>query len=104
MPHYIPMTRGILSTCYAELRDGRVAGQRDGIKRCTATSTATRRSCMYRTRRPSTKHVAGTNYCVVHPTIDLNTGQIIVASALDNLGKGAAARDGAVHEHHVRSA
>ena len=39
---------------------------------------------------PSTKHVAGTNYCVVHPTIHPETGQIIVASALDNLGKGAA--------------
>jgi N-acetyl-gamma-glutamyl-phosphate reductase len=39
---------------------------------------------------PSTKHVAGTNYCVVHPSINLQTGQVVVASALDNLGKGAA--------------
>ena len=39
---------------------------------------------------PSTKHVAGTNYCVVHPSVHPGTGQIVVASALDNLGKGAA--------------
>jgi N-acetyl-gamma-glutamyl-phosphate reductase len=38
---------------------------------------------------PSTKAVAGTNYCVVHPTVNLQTGGIVVASALDNLGKGA---------------
>jgi N-acetyl-gamma-glutamyl-phosphate reductase len=39
---------------------------------------------------PSTKHVAGTNYCVIHPSIDKRTGRVVVASALDNLGKGAA--------------
>ena len=39
---------------------------------------------------PSTKHVAGTNYCLVHPSIDPLTGAIVVASAIDNLGKGAA--------------
>jgi N-acetyl-gamma-glutamyl-phosphate reductase len=39
---------------------------------------------------PSTKHVAGTNYCIIHPSVDLRTGQVVVASALDNLGKGAA--------------
>jgi N-acetyl-gamma-glutamyl-phosphate reductase len=31
----------------------------------------------------------GTNYCVVHPSVNLQTGTIVVASALDNLGKGA---------------
>jgi len=39
---------------------------------------------------PSTKHVAGTNYCLVHASIDPLTGAIVIASAIDNLGKGAA--------------
>ena len=39
---------------------------------------------------PATKHVAGTNYCIVHPTISPTTGRVVIASAIDNLGKGAA--------------
>jgi N-acetyl-gamma-glutamyl-phosphate reductase len=39
---------------------------------------------------PSTKHVTGTNYCIIHPTISPATGRVVVMSALDNLGKGAA--------------
>ncbi|HEY7801461.1 MAG TPA: N-acetyl-gamma-glutamyl-phosphate reductase, partial [Dehalococcoidia bacterium] len=37
-----------------------------------------------------TKHVAGTNFAVVHPSVDLGTGRVVVACAIDNLGKGAA--------------
>jgi N-acetyl-gamma-glutamyl-phosphate reductase len=39
---------------------------------------------------PSTKPVAGTNYCLVHPSLSPQTGKVVVTSALDNLGKGAA--------------
>jgi len=39
---------------------------------------------------PSTKHVAGTNYCTVHPSVNLETGTVVITTALDNLGKGAA--------------
>jgi N-acetyl-gamma-glutamyl-phosphate reductase len=89
VPHYIPMTRGILSTCYAKLRDG-VALDRDGIKRVYRDFYRDAPFVHVSDTPPSTKHVAGTNYCIVHPTIHPETGEIIVASALDNLGKGAA--------------
>jgi N-acetyl-gamma-glutamyl-phosphate reductase len=89
VPHYIPMTRGILSTCYAELRDG-VTLDRDGIMRLYRDFYSGAPFVHVSDTPPSTKHVAGTNYCIVHPTIHPETGQIIVASALDNLGKGAA--------------
>ena len=94
VPHYIPMTRGILSTCYARPR-GPLAGL----------EPADARTKLMRTYRefyadapfvhvsdgaPSTKHVAGTNYAIVHPSIDLRTGRVVVARAIDNLGKGAA--------------
>ena len=89
VPHYTPMIRGILSTCYGRAREG-IALDRD-------TLLATYRD-FYRDTPfvhvsdspPATKHVAGTNYCVVHPTISRTTGTVVIASAIDNLGKGAA--------------
>ncbi|HYM15073.1 MAG TPA: N-acetyl-gamma-glutamyl-phosphate reductase [Dehalococcoidia bacterium] len=89
VPHYIPMTRGILSTCYATFRPGTsldAEGLRDVYRNFYAAAPFVRVS----DAPPSTKHVAGTNYCVVHPTVDRRTGRVVVASALDNLGKGAA--------------
>jgi N-acetyl-gamma-glutamyl-phosphate reductase len=94
VPHYIPMTRGILSTCYGTRR-GRLAGMapaearttlRDAYRAFYAGAPFVRVS----DTPPSTKHVAGTNYAVVHPTVDLTTGRVVVACAIDNLGKGAA--------------
>ena len=89
VPHYIPMTRGILSTCYANLRAGQSLN-RDSIKQVYRDFYRDAPFVHVSDAAPSTKHVAGTNYCVVHPSIDRLTGQIVVASALDNLGKGAA--------------
>jgi N-acetyl-gamma-glutamyl-phosphate reductase len=39
---------------------------------------------------PQTKHVRGSNFCAVHPTVDARTGRLVVVSCLDNLVKGAA--------------
>jgi len=89
VPHYIPMTRGILSTCYATLRPG-VSIDRDGLKRAYRDFYREAPFVHVSDAAPSTKHVAGTNYCVIHPSIDSRTGRVVVASALDNLGKGAA--------------
>ena len=89
VPHYIPMTRGILSTCYAHLRAG-ASLDRAGIMHIYREFYADAPFVHVSDTPPSTKHVAGTNYCMVHPSIHPETGQIIVASALDNLGKGAA--------------
>ncbi len=89
VPHYIPMTRGILSTCYATARD--TSGiDRVQLMRLYREFYADAPFVHIATAPPSTKHVAGTNYCIVHPSVDLRTGRIVVASALDNLGKGAA--------------
>lgn len=89
VPHYIPMTRGILSTCYATPRPG-ASIDREGLRRMYRDFYRDAPFVHVSDAAPSTKHVAGTNYCVVHPSIDRGTGRIVVASALDNLGKGAA--------------
>ncbi len=89
VPHLVPMTRGLLSTCYAELADSRrlTAGDlvqiyQEFYKRAPFVQMTT--------QPPHTKHVWGTNFCLIYPTIDLNTGRLIVISCLDNLVKGGA--------------
>ena len=38
---------------------------------------------------PQTKHVRGSNFCAVYPTVDERTERLVVVSCLDNLVKGA---------------
>jgi N-acetyl-gamma-glutamyl-phosphate reductase len=88
-PHLIPMSRGILSTCYAPLLPGAPAGGEEAL-------------ALYREfykgepfvrvvdAPPATKQVSGSNLCLVHPTVDERTGRLVVVSVLDNLVKGAA--------------
>jgi N-acetyl-gamma-glutamyl-phosphate reductase len=83
------MTRGILSTCYAQLRASSSL-DRTALMRVYRDFYADAPFVHVSDAPPSTKHVAGTNYCVVHPSIDQRTGRVVVASAIDNLGKGAA--------------
>jgi N-acetyl-gamma-glutamyl-phosphate reductase len=89
VPHLVPLTRGILSTCYARLADGRELSAaslrelyQDFYRRAAFVQVAT--------KPPHTKHVWGNNFCLVYPTIDSETGRIIVISCLDNLVKGGA--------------
>jgi len=42
------------------------------------------------TQPPHTKHVRGTNLCLIYPTIDSRTNRLVVISCLDNLIKGGA--------------
>ncbi len=88
VPHYIPMTRGILSTCYGQLRHPARTDRAAllGVYRDFYADTP---FVDISDTPPGTKHVAGTNYCIVHPTIS-PTGRVVITSAIDNLGKGAA--------------
>jgi N-acetyl-gamma-glutamyl-phosphate reductase len=95
VPHYTPMTRGILSTCYARLRDGALGGAsaeaaRAEVRRIYADYYAGAPFVRVVDDAPGTKQVMGTNYCLVHPSVNLDTGAAVVYAALDNLGKGAA--------------
>lgn len=89
-PHLVPMNRGILTTAYASLSDRRLE---------TAALVDLCRE-FYRDSRfvivldagsqPSTKDVFGTNFCHIGLVSDSRTGRVIVTSAIDNMGKGAA--------------
>ena len=93
LPHLIPMTRGILDSCYATLKDGAIASGPEGIKELRALYES-----FYRDEpfvqvvgsSPMTKHTLGNNNCVIYPTVDIRTNRLMVISCLDNLVKGAA--------------
>jgi N-acetyl-gamma-glutamyl-phosphate reductase len=88
VPHLVPMTRGILTTCYAPLKDSNLPKKelqqlyRDFYKNAPFVHIAD--------NPPQTKYTTGTNFCIIYPTIDLRTNRVIVISCLDNLIKGGA--------------
>ncbi len=87
IPHLIPMTRGILSTCYATLeKEMSVQQVRELYKDFYRGETFVR----VVDTPPQTKQTAGTNLCLVHPLVDQRTGRLVVVSCIDNLVKGAA--------------
>ena len=93
LPHLIPMTRGILASCYAPLQQGALPeGEAGKAALMDIYRDAYRGEPFVRVvnQPPQTKHTLGNNYCVVHPTIDRRTSRLIVIACLDNLVKGAA--------------
>ncbi len=93
VPHLVPMTRGILTTAYANLLPGKLAAGEKGREEIVS---------LYRDfyqdkpfvriaeLPPHTKHTWGNNFCLIHPTIDYRGQKLVVISCLDNLVKGAA--------------
>lgn len=86
VPHLLPVSRGILSTMYvrvagpppplAELYGRAYAGEPFVVLRGTGTP-------------PELREVRGTNRCVIGWRWDVSSGQAVVVTAIDNLGKGA---------------
>lgn len=88
-PHLVPMSRGILVTAYATLRTGIT---QDDIT--DALMNAYQNEPFVHVLQPGsfphTKAVAGTNACHLSALVDGRTNRVVVTSAIDNLGKGAA--------------
>jgi len=93
VPHLIPMTRGILTTCYAPLVSGKVAAGKKGkeeLRQFYLDFYQDEPFVKVVELPPHTKHTWGNNLCLIYPTIDHRTGKLIVISCIDNLLKGAA--------------
>ena len=93
LTHLVPMTRGILSSCYATLNPdtaglGQDAGQR--IREVYQEFYLDHPFVVVTPEPPQTKQTLGNNHCLIYPTVDRRTGRLIVISCLDNLVKGAA--------------
>jgi N-acetyl-gamma-glutamyl-phosphate reductase len=87
IPHLIPMTRGILTTCYAKLVK-KIEGKE--LKKLYTDFYRDEPFVRVAVSPPHTKQTWGSNLCLVYPTIDPRTGRLVVLSAIDNLVKGAA--------------
>ncbi|RBW71050.1 N-acetyl-gamma-glutamyl-phosphate reductase [Bacillus taeanensis] len=87
--HLVPMTRGIMATIYANVKEGILASE---IRK--AFEKSYKDSYFVRLRKegeyPSTKEVYGSNYCDLSFSFDERTGRLTVVSVIDNLVKGAA--------------
>jgi N-acetyl-gamma-glutamyl-phosphate reductase len=111
IPHLVPMTRGILATCYADLNsEGTIMdvsteeilrfAQDDRERRMTVETVEVR--SLYEEyyadepfvqvvdQAPHTKWAYGSNQCFIYPMVDTRTRRLLVIACLDNLVKGAA--------------
>ncbi|MFL6727693.1 MAG: N-acetyl-gamma-glutamyl-phosphate reductase [Sphingomicrobium sp.] len=83
-PHLVPMTRGILATCYGEAN-----GPCDPLH-VLREAYAGEPFVHVTEELPATKWVTGSNGVQLTARYDERTGRVVALSALDNLGKGAA--------------
>jgi N-acetyl-gamma-glutamyl-phosphate reductase len=96
VPHLLPVARGLLSTCYVELGGAaseagerlRSAYEGEGFVRVLGEG-----------QWPEPRNVRGTNLAEIGWVGDPASGRVVVISAIDNLGKGAAGQ--AVHNMNV---
>ncbi|MBU2521896.1 MAG: N-acetyl-gamma-glutamyl-phosphate reductase [Proteobacteria bacterium] len=88
VPHLVPITRGMLTTIYANLVKD-VSSEE--IQNCLDSFYSERffvRICK-EGRMPDTLHVRGTNFCDIGFKLEERNNRIILISAIDNLVKGA---------------
>lgn len=88
VPHLVPMTRGIIVTCMAEIIDG--ASQEAMLMTLKDAYHAEPFVEVLDSTLPETKRLSGTNRAEVTVRKDDRTNKVIAIAALDNLGKGAA--------------
>ena len=88
-PHLLPVNRGILSTCYAALKEEKTTRELvDIFQQHYAGETFVR--IHPAGSLPNVAFVRGSNFCDLGVVSDPRTGRVIVVSTIDNLVKGAA--------------
>lgn len=92
-PHLVPMTRGILATCYARPKAAADA------KRLYAAAEAAYRNEPFvkltpldKGRSAHTGWATGSNLAFLSYAVNARTGLVVAIGAIDNLGKGASAQ------------
>ena len=83
-PHLLPMNRGILATVY-------VRGDPGAVHHTLARAYAAEPflQVLPMGALPSTRDIAGSNYCHIGVTADRIPGRAVVVAVLDNLNKGS---------------
>jgi N-acetyl-gamma-glutamyl-phosphate reductase len=95
-PQLVPMTRGILATCYARPRAGAGAltadRLRDAAEAAFAGEPFVKVVALQNGRSAHTGWARASNLCFVSYAVNARTGHVIAVGAIDNLGKGASAQ------------
>ena len=87
-PHLMPMSRGMQSTIYCKLDGDATTEQvRHALQQTYTTDPFV--VVLDEGEVPATRHVRGSNYCVVGVFPDRLPGRVIIVSVIDNLVKGA---------------
>jgi N-acetyl-gamma-glutamyl-phosphate reductase len=97
-PHLVPMNRGILSTCYGNLKKGVSEKEIEQAYRKWYGNEKFVR--LMGSSLPETRFVKGTNSCAIGWVVDHRTNRVIAVGAIDNLIKGAAGQ--AVQNMNIR--
>jgi N-acetyl-gamma-glutamyl-phosphate reductase len=90
VPHLVPMTRGILSTCYAKIKGENMAMVKSELITLYKDFYKSEPFVRVVDQPPGTKQTWGSNLCLIHPVFDIRTGGVVIISCIDNLVKGAA--------------
>ena len=88
-PHLVPVTRGMISTIVVKPTAGTDA---KAVEAAWREAYQGRPFVRIVTHLPDSKHVTNTNFVDIAVREDARTGRLLLFSALDNLGKGAASQ------------
>ena len=89
-PHLVPLKRGIFSTMYANLKEKKTTAELiEMYKEFYKDEYFVR---VYDKGLPETNHVAGSNFVDIGLVVDERLNRVVVCSAIDNIGKGAASQ------------
>ncbi|OCA82913.1 N-acetyl-gamma-glutamyl-phosphate reductase [Pseudobacillus wudalianchiensis] len=87
--HLLPITRGIMTTTYAQMKQPMTAAELHQLYEETYQN-----DFFVRVRPlgefPGVKEVAGSNFCDIGVAVDERTNRVTIVSVIDNLMKGAA--------------
>lgn len=87
-PHLVPLKRGIFSTMYANLKEKKSAKELIEVYKEFYKGEYFVR--VYESGIPQTNRVAGSNFADMGLVVDERLNRVVVCSAIDNIGKGAA--------------
>jgi len=86
-PHIIPVSRGMISTVIFETNL-----KREQLVELYRLEYRYEPFIRIVSVPPQIKNVAGSNFCDIYVDLDERTGQAVIISAIDNLGKGASSQ------------
>lgn len=89
-PHLVPLKRGILATCYANLKE--ITSREALVDVYKSFYKDEHFVRVQESGVPETKNVAGSNFVDIGLEVDARLGRVVVVSAVDNIIKAPGAR------------